>query len=164
MQGLSIMGLPFLDYSVTNKVPNDIMYGIQTRCKNFLSTLAKELAERIPNNVNVVNAVKNFCPERCLTMHNRAKFSELSLNLLKTDKVITELQWKELINVRWEEELGKENFSSEEFWITVYNSNAGGEFVFRNIASFALDVLSLPLSNAVVERVFSIMNGTKNEV
>ncbi|KAJ8948262.1 hypothetical protein NQ314_008442 [Rhamnusium bicolor] len=43
-------GVTFLEYFVSNKVPNDIMYEIQTRCKNFLLTLAKELAERIPNN------------------------------------------------------------------------------------------------------------------
>lgn len=41
--------------------------------------------------------------------------------------------------------------------------NAGGDLAFENIARFALHVLSLPFSNAAVERVFSIMNAVKTK-
>lgn len=50
------------------------------------------------------------------------------------------------------------------FWVAVYElKNAVGEPIFKAIAEFALRVLSLPISNAVVERVFSFMNAIKTK-
>lgn len=157
-------GIAFVQYASKNLVSRDVILGVQIRCKTFLLTLAKELCERIPGNLNVVNAVKYFSVDKCLTLYNRVKFSELPLNLLKGDKTIVEAQWNDLINVQWHEVIGKEKFSSEEFWVAVYNyANAGQEFIFRDIANFALDILALPISNAAVERVFSVMNATKTK-
>ena len=51
-----------------------------------------------------------------------------------------------------------------EFWIDVYKTEGlpGGRFV--NISAFALMVLSMPFSNASVERVFSTMNIVKSRL
>lgn len=52
-----------------------------------------------------------------------------------------------------------------DFWIAVWNvRNAEGKRMFEDLAAFALRVLSLPISNAVVERVFSYMNIVKSKV
>lgn len=42
--------------------------------------------------------------------------------------------------------------------------NAGGQYVCRDLTEFALRALSLPISNAVVERVFRIMNIVKSKM
>lgn len=42
--------------------------------------------------------------------------------------------------------------------------NAGGKFIFKEVADFVLKLLLLPLSNAVVERVFSILNLVKTKI
>lgn len=53
---------------------------------------------------------------------------------------------------------------SSEFWVDVYNINdSGGKRVFEELAVCVLHILSLPLANAVVERVFSIMNAVKTK-
>ena len=52
----------------------------------------------------------------------------------------------------------------EAFWIEVLNhKDAADEPVFRELAMFALSMLSLPLSNAAVERTFSQMNIIKSK-
>ena len=42
--------------------------------------------------------------------------------------------------------------------------SAGGKFIFKELATYALTLLNLPSSNAVVERVFSIMNTIKTKL
>lgn len=43
-------------------------------------------------------------------------------------------------------------------------ANACGEYQFNLLPNFALKMILLPICNAVVERVFSIMNATKTKV
>jgi len=51
----------------------------------------------------------------------------------------------------------------EALWVEVYNyRDASGERVYADMALFALSLLSLPLSNAAVERVFSPVNIIKS--
>lgn len=51
-----------------------------------------------------------------------------------------------------------------EFWASVLNlRNAGNEQPFKELALFALKNLTLPVSNAVVERAFSVMNLLKTK-
>ena len=58
--------------------------------------------------------------------------------------------------VDWKE---AQNSDVEAFWTEVINyRDAAGEAVFQELAMFALSMLSLPLSNAAVERTFSQMN------
>lgn len=51
-----------------------------------------------------------------------------------------------------------------QFWPKVYNyKDAGGSYAFRKLAEFVLKILFLLSSNAVVERVFSVMNTLKTK-
>jgi hypothetical protein len=71
-----------------------------------------------------------------------------------------------LLDVNWTKLYGEDVVkNSATFWPTVLNhKNAGDSPAFQNIAQFALIILSFPNSNAVVERVFSIMNTVKTKV
>ena len=54
--------------------------------------------------------------------------------------------------------------NSEEFWSKILHfKDSSGCAVFSNIAKFALRALSLPFSNAFVERAFSFMNAIKTK-
>jgi hypothetical protein len=73
-----------------------------------------------------------------------------------------EMQWKNMTNVKF---TLKSDCKAEELWVFLYNyKDVGDNYIFRDIASFALMVLSLPVSNAVVERVFSAMNINKTKL
>jgi len=51
------------------------------------------------------------------------------------------------------------------FWpIVAQHKNAGGSLAFNTIARYVLKFLSLPMSNAAVERIFSVMSATKTKV
>lgn len=78
---------------------------------------------------------------------------------------LPEVQWNKLPLVDWKTVLnGSIPKNSCDFWPAVYGfQDAGGSFVFRDVALYALRLLSLPSSNAVVERVFSVMNSVKTK-
>ncbi|KAK3916459.1 Putative AC transposase [Frankliniella fusca] len=67
-----------------------------------------------------------------------------------------------MANVDWKNYFqGGISKSSVTLWTAVRNYEVAGSKKFENIAGFVLKMLSAPLSNAAVERAFSIMNVTK---
>jgi len=95
----------------------------------------------------------------------RVNFESLPLELLNTTTVdlsVLERQYNNLINVSLDIDAP---YDSENFWIQLMNyKNSGGELIFFELSKFALSVLSLPISNAYVERVFSTMNIIKSKI
>ena len=70
-----------------------------------------------------------------------------------------------LININWLQISKKEELeNSFTFWSKVYQyKNAVGQLIFREVAEYVLTLLTLPSSNAVVERAFSVMNCIKTK-
>lgn len=86
-----------------------------------------------------------------------------------TDREDLENQWIELgylpltdIIDDLEPETNIDDVNIVQFWGNVLDlKNAGGERKFEKLALFALSALTLPISNAVVERAFSVMSCIK---
>lgn len=77
-----------------------------------------------------------------------------------TDRELIEIQWRHLATLKLQDISIEfdENVDTTQFWIEVSKiENANGDKCFKDLASFAIRTLSLPISNAVVERVFSVM-------
>ena len=71
------------------------------------------------------------------------------------------LVYKSVNLVQWKT---ADNMNPEALWVEVYNyRDASGERVYADLALFALSLLSLPLSNADDERVFSQVNIIKSK-
>ena len=77
-----------------------------------------------------------------------------------------ESQYRNLITVKWNEYFDSGiPTDSEIFWRKVITiKNAAGYAMFIDISLFAVTMLSLPTSNAVAERTFSIMNIVKCKI
>jgi len=79
-----------------------------------------------------------------------------------------EIQWRKLITLKYNDicspNITIEEKDTSQFWVDVLNiTNNNKEQIFHELGVFVLSVLSLPLSNAVVERVFSVMNAVKSK-
>ncbi|KAI4454137.1 hat family dimerization domaincontaining protein-related [Holotrichia oblita] len=136
---------------------------IRQNSQHFVLTLCRELTKRIPQNLEVFYSIKYFSPEICLKQINRPKFDNLPLNILDDNlsKQDFENEWNNLLAVNWNLE---KDISSHNFWVKVLEyQNAGGVHIYANIAKFALTTLTLPISNAFVERIFSFMNTIKTK-
>ncbi|KAK7871547.1 hypothetical protein R5R35_010347 [Gryllus longicercus] len=134
----------------------------------FLITLTHQLLEKLPNNVTTIQELRLIAPNSAIASVGRPRFEQLPFDLAVPDIDIDKLeaQWRSLgtltlkdINPEFSDGM---EIDSVKFWGNVRQlSNAIGETPYEQLADFCLKALTLPVSNAVVERVFSIMNAVK---
>ncbi|KAJ2954875.1 hypothetical protein O0L34_g3196 [Tuta absoluta] len=144
----------------------DIGY-VKNRCGEFLRSLLQELIKRLPDHIDRIEKIKCLSADRCLAKVGRPPFGDLPLYYAdsSTDMELLESQWR-MLGVHEVQEIlpdcAGDDIDTIQFWSAVANlKTATGVTKFKELASFALRVLSLPISNAVVERAFSYMNTIK---
>jgi len=98
-------------------------------------------------------------------MYSNFKYSFSEDNV---DIETLEIQWRKLITLKYSDicstNIPIEEKDTSQFWVDVLSiTNNSKEQIFNELAVFVLSMLSLPISNAVVERVFSIMNAVKSK-
>ncbi|KAL4721012.1 hypothetical protein ACJJTC_016783 [Scirpophaga incertulas] len=83
---------------------------------------------------------------------------EFKLDVTLIDKLIC--QWRNIVHTEWQC-----TSSTVEFWAEVIDyKDAAGNNPFSELAAFATKLLSLPHSNADIERVFSQVNLVKSKL
>lgn len=142
---------------------------VENRSYLYIKSLLKELLKRLPTSINHFKGLTLLKPDISLSQTHRPKFKELPfLDIFVEEKDIYKLdvQYSKLMEVDWRslmtsDELG----NSYKFWAVVLNyKNLADIPVFYELASFVLKILSLPMSNASAERIFSLMNITKSKI
>ncbi|CAL1674544.1 unnamed protein product [Lasius platythorax] len=153
-------GYEFNNLSVSIK-PETVIQ-IKERCRDFLSLLCSELQKRIPENIKMLEKISTFSPESA-SSQIKADITEIASKLKKsvcTNIDCTIREWNLLHTAQV-----KNCTSTESFWVEVYDiKDAGGTRRFENISKLVLALLSLPFSNASVERAFSIMSIVKDKL
>ncbi|XP_051153643.1 uncharacterized protein LOC127276934 isoform X1 [Leptopilina boulardi] len=141
---------------------------LENRALTFLKRLFHEMGERLPENLQLFEGLKAFSPNVCLSQ-TRPRFKDLPLidTFIDKNKLgLVENQWNKLVTIQWSNHLDKSLLTkAQTFWPKVYSfEDAAGTSIFRDLASYALTLLSLPSTNAVVERVFLVMNSVKSKL
>lgn len=124
-----------------------------------------ELDKRLPDNLEFFQKLQLFSPKQCLNQLHPS-FIELPFIdqfLNKSMFGTIETQWEKLTTVKFTSYLSEDELSdSLKFWSKLYSfKDSGSTYIFRELSEFVLKLLCLPSSNAIVERVFSILNGVK---
>lgn len=143
-------------------------FQVQQRCFNFLKRLLKEMAQRLPANFEIFKKIELLSPNRC-TSQVRVKFEDLPLsNFLDfhCDISVYKSQWEKLCFFDWNAYYkGDVPTNILVFWPDVYKyTDACGRFIFRELAEVVLKILTIPTSNAVVERTFSALTLIKSRI
>lgn len=135
---------------------------LEYKMHRYLKELCLQLAIRLPLSLNHFKEIKNLSPATCLGQI-RPKFKNLPFlsDFIEDNRLGTvEIQYLKLLDIDWSQCIN----DIYQFWTSVYNyKDAGGNYVFKEIGLYAINILSLPFSNAVVERVFSLMNSFKTK-
>lgn len=134
---------------------------VRDRCHSFLKKLIKDICNRIPDNVEVLKKISIFSVANTLKAQ-KFKINDLLLFFNKTPDEISviENQWQKIHLIKWDN-----IFETNKFWTEVMNyKDSQGFPVFNELATFAVSLLSLPHSNAEVERLFSQMNVVKSKL
>lgn len=147
----------------SNKVDSKVLFYIKERCRDFLVKLAEELQLRVPKNVKILERISVFTPIKA-----SSQIKENICEIAQTFKTICEdidetvEEWNLLHRV----EVSSDDMnSSEKYWAVISSiTDASGEPRFKHISELAKAVLALPISNASVERAFSVANIVKDKL
>lgn len=160
---------PYLGYSLEKKISEMLKSNqmskenegvLRERCIAFIVALVKQLQQRLPDNINIFKKAEILSPSNVLQQikENIGDLCEcFGLNNEDIEKI--EVQWRKINLVSW-----KNTSSVIDFWTDVKEfKDAANCNPFLELANFSLTVLSLPWSNAAVERIFSQINIVKSK-
>jgi hypothetical protein len=159
----------YLGSAVARELEKTPLYGqleeIKKRARSFLVELACQLKKRLPDNIDVLTKMAMFSPSVSLSQVRPPAPIRAIASLfpeIVRDTTALESEYEALVFSDWP---AVAKVDSVSFWgAALMRCNAIGEKKFGNIAKLALALLSLPLSNATVERVFSHMSIVKSKL
>lgn len=159
----SAMYFGFEFHSIAQNIVERDLADVKERCKKFLCTLALEIQKRLPDNLSVLRTISNLHPKIALSQVKPSLndiFTKFHRTHLYGNKSDVESEWNQLHNKLWS---NVEN--SVEFYAEVFEDcDSAGKKRFENIGKLSRALLTLPVSNASVERAFSIYSVIKNKL
>lgn len=133
---------------------------LRERCKTFLVILCSELQKRLPKQITFLKAMVKLSPE-IATSQVKPTLVDILQNVQRAEvygcKQEVEMEWNNLQNK------SRENTTRcTDFWAEVQgDTDAAGNKRFPNVCKLAL---SGPISNAAVERAFSLYSVVKTKL
>ncbi|RXM28392.1 hypothetical protein EOD39_9831 [Acipenser ruthenus] len=142
-------------------VPEAAKAGIRGRCVDFTVKLLEEIRNRLPDNIEILRQMSALSVGEALR-HTKKPITELAEMFMTSPEEINqiEIQWRNIHHIQWEHV-----DNTEKFWCEVESyRDATGDKPFKELCNLALTILTLPHSNAQVERVFSQLNVVKTKL
>lgn len=168
---LGIQVLNLIETPEIKSQPN-LLEQFQNRCIDFLSTACSEIKKRYDFDKAALFATLNILlPENAVALEYHNTVPTLLPLLSQLVRLADKSTWQE-IDDEWRKlpfqqkvSLPPINQEVVQFWGTLLQlKNDADQFIFRHLAQFVLNVLSLPHSNAECERVFSQINLIKTKI
>ncbi|KAK3921789.1 Protein ZBED8, partial [Frankliniella fusca] len=166
-------GSSFKAAAATCNLSEPELRAVRNTCGRYIFQLCLELFDRLPGNIESVVKLRHFRPIVAFSRNARPQFNQLPLDLAKPGEDLDRLesQWISLVNTSLNDicphALRNDDLKTMDivhFWGCVLKcSNALGEHPFKELALFALRCLTIPISNAVVERIFSFLSAVKTK-
>ena len=124
-----------------------------------------QVEQRLPPTGGLFKTLSSLHPSKVLSQVDRTPFLKLPFPHLMGSGV--EEQYRKILHVDWREEPvfeGEIPQDTVKFWVGVHEKRAADGFPFTELAQYALWCLATPVSNAVVERVFSHVTAVKTKI
>ncbi|XP_074026139.1 zinc finger protein 862-like isoform X2 [Leptinotarsa decemlineata] len=149
--------------TVSQELEEQDLLDVRERCKNFLICFAEQIQKRLPDNLSMLKTVADLHP-KVATSQVKPDLKQILSHIHRThiydNKNDIEFEWQQLSNKTW-----TNTCTSAGLYYEVYNDlDAAGCKRFENIGKFGLAFVTIPISNATVERAFSIYNIIKNKL
>ena len=153
----------FSDGSERQKADEKVTF-MKERCLKMLEVACEEVEMRLPSSKDIFKGLSLLSPSIVLNQMSRPNFSELPFPHLVDAGTETEAesQYRRIPFVDWSDIDAFKNTgipsNSIEFWIGVMKTDG-----FQYLAAYALKCLIIPSSNAIIERIFSLVTSTKTK-
>lgn len=133
---------------------------VKERCKMFMVRLCEEIKKRFNINDPLWQMTSYFTPEKFLDPRTRDAMPSLH-NIIEClpriysgDKQLLDNEWRTLDSVPLPEEITTNSSDPILFYNSLANYKENNEYIFKNLATFSLNILSLPVTNTDAERLF----------
>ena len=155
------LGYEFQTEMSKSKLTEEEKINLRSRCIKFVVELIKQLRQRLPDNVSVLSKMSAISVSECL-YPMKQDIIDLAKLFNEEPAAITNIdfQWRRLHHIKWSDTNDTLRFWSE---VSSYRDSSG-ENPLGELANLAVSLLSLPHSNADVERTFSQMNIIKSKI
>ena len=149
-----------------------LLKDVRERCQMYLIKLCQEIKKRFNMNDQLLRIISFLKPETLLDSNTRDTLPPLSdlVDLLprmrkESIKQILDNEWRLLDIAKPPDWVTKEKCSIVHFFqkLSLVNDN-NDEPRFKNLATFALQILALPVSNVDAERIFSKLKLIKTDI
>lgn len=169
--GTAVMQL--LDTETVTKHPA-LLEDFYKHVFQFLSTGCYEIKKRYDfSDKNVISKLNVFLPHKALSKETHTNFPTLRPYLREFTRMSDKIDWQ-CIHDEWRKlpffqfdfnDKFNETTHPDVFWGHIYNykNDDNGDFLFKNLAQFVLNLLCLPHSNAECERIFSKVYSIKTK-
>lgn len=143
---------------------------VKTTCRDFLIAACQQIKQRFDFDNKLWALTCYLSPIKMLDHNSRTAMPSITdlmeeVPLINTySKHVLDDQWREIPFYKFPEEINGLKYDAEKFYNYIMKiRDDSGHFKFQAIAKFSLEVLSLPTSNADVERLFSKLNRIKRK-
>ncbi|KAE8288359.1 hypothetical protein D5F01_LYC12228 [Larimichthys crocea] len=132
---------------------------ISVSCFDFLKEVLVQYQMHLPESMEMLRKLELFCLKLVTSSVNRPGVKDLPAEFFSCSVDALESQWRNIASA---------GFSSDQaidtFWLEVETfQDAGGNQCFKDLALGVIRLLTLPISNAHVERAFSQVTLLKDD-
>ena len=114
---------------------------------------------RLPASMEMLRKLELFCPTLVMSKIDRPGVKDLPAEFFSCSVDILESQWRNIASAGF-----SSNRAIDAFWLEVEAiQDAGGNQCFKDLALGVIRLLTLPISNAHVERAFSQVTLLKDD-
>ena len=155
-------------FAKNNPLQSAKVHEIQQRCTEMLVEALNQVEKRLPPSTAIFKGLSSFSPKRVLSQTARVEFRDLPMRHLQAENEdVIEQQYRKILHINWAEQSvfdGQIPQGTDQFWAGILqHKTASGNAPFRELALYALTCMTTPVSNAVVERVFSTLTNVKTK-
>jgi len=133
---------------------------VKERCQDMLREAVDQIGARLPSAHGTLKNLSKLSPKYVLSQILIASFAELPFDNMKYSQI--EEQYRKIVYVDWRVEppFNTEGLpvDAEKFWFVILHHSS-----FKDLAAYALNCLITPISNAAVERMFSLVTARKTK-
>ena len=146
----------------------DELASTKARLTSFLTEIALQLRSRLPENINILKKVHAFSARNLLNNSNSQAISEVAAHFRTFGRnginmSAVEIELRRLRHTSLPLEVTGAT-PLIEFWTEIAKFKSGGSLPFPHLTQLASILLCLPISNATVERLFSVMGVVKSKL
>lgn len=148
----------------------EMIKDVKGRCRGFMIKLCEEMKKRFDISDPIWQMTSHFYPQSFIDPQTRVFMPSLYplVNILpriyEGDIQTLDNEWRSIDSITLPSDLNANTHDPIGFYDKLANFKHHNEYLFKTVATFALNILALPVTNTDAERLFSKLHLIKSDI